>query len=181
MGKIYQSISPQLKEWISSQKLFFVATAPLSSNGHVNCSPKGLDTFRIIDEHTVAYQDLTGSGIETIAHLKENRRITIMFCAFDGPPKIVRLYGDGEVFVPGMMRFDALTQLFPTHAGMRAVIVITLTRISDSCGHAVPLFEFKSERDVLNNWTLKKGAEGLVEYRKLKNEKSIDELNGLLS
>lgn len=179
MGKLYEIISPQLKEWISNQKLFLVASAPLSADGHVNVSPKGLDTFRIIDETTVAYLDLTGSGIETIAHLKENKRVTIMFCAFDGPPKIVRLYGTGEVIDMKDEEYISLSALFPSHPGARAVIRIKLSRIADSCGYAVPLFDFKSDRDVLDKWALNKGDEGLIEYRKLKNEKSIDDLDGL--
>src|SRR5215203_4758410 len=101
MGKVFEGITPDLKKWIEKQKMFFVATAPLSAEGHINCSPKGLDSFRILDERTVAYQDLTGSGIETIAHIRENKRIVIMFCAFNGPPKIVRLHGNGEAIKPG--------------------------------------------------------------------------------
>ncbi|MEP7264809.1 MAG: pyridoxamine 5'-phosphate oxidase family protein [Bacteroidota bacterium] len=179
MGKLYDEINLSLKEWISTQKLFFVATAPLSENGHVNVSPKGLDTFRIIDKTTVAYLDLTGSGIETIAHLKENKRITIMFCAFDGPPKIVRMYGTGEVVEANDKEYISLSALFPLHPGARAIIKINLSRIVDSCGYAVPLFDFKSDRDVLDKWALNKGDEGLKEYRKMKNEKSIDDLDGL--
>lgn len=179
MGKLYESISESLKEWINNQKLFFVSTAPLSLQDHINCSPKGLDTFRIVDDHTVAYQDLTGSGIETVAHLKENGRITIMFCALNGPPKIVRLYGTGKVITAEAEEFEVLSKLFPSHAGMRAIIVVNVTRIADSCGYAVPLYDFKGNRDVLDKWTLNKGDEGLIEYRKMKNRKSIDGLEGL--
>ena len=106
MGKIYEAITPEIETWLAKQKIFFVATAPLSAEGHINCSPKGLDSFRIIDGNTVAYQDLTGSGVETIAHLQENGRIVIMFCAFDGPPKIIRFHGTGEVITPGDESFE---------------------------------------------------------------------------
>lgn len=179
MGKTYPHISTELQQWIAHQKLFFVSTAPLSADGLVNCSPKGLDSFRILDAHTVAYQDLTGSGVETIAHLRENGRIVIMFCAFDGPPKIVRLHGTGEVITPGHGDFEKLSSLFPQHLGTRAYIRINVTRISDSCGYAVPLYEFKKDRDVLDKWAANKGKEGLIEYRATKNTQSIDGLEGL--
>jgi hypothetical protein len=181
MGKIYDTITLPLTDWITKQKLFFVSTAPLSSHGHINCSPKGLDTFRIIDETTVAYQDLTGSGIETIAHLQENGRIVIMFCAFDGPPKIVRLHGTGKPVFQDDGEYIKLSGLFPAHPGTRAFIVVNVKRISDSCGYAVPLFDFKKDRDVLDNWTLNKGEEGLIEYRAKKNKTSIDGMDGMCS
>jgi hypothetical protein len=181
MGKTYDTITPQLSEWIAKQKLFFISTAPLSSHGHINCSPKGLDTFRIIDDTTVAYQDLTGSGIETIAHLKENGRIVIMFCAFDGPPKIVRLHGTGKPISINDAEYIKLSELFSSHPGTRAYIIINVNRISDSCGYAVPIFEFKKDRDVLDNWTLNKGEDGLKEYRAMKNKASIDGMDGISS
>lgn len=179
MGKQYETISDQLKEWVSHQKIFFVATAPLSAEGHINCSPKGLDSFRIIGPNEVVYQDLTGSGVETIAHVKENKRIVIMFCAFDGPPKIVRLHGEGEVIEPGHYEFDNLATIFPHHLGTRAYIKVKVSRISDSCGYSVPLYDFKKDRDVLDKWAANKGEEGLVEYRALKNKESIDGIEGL--
>lgn len=179
MGKTYDEITPDLLKWIKKQKLFFVGTAPLSGKGHINVSPKGLDSFRVLDEHTVAYQDLTGSGIETIAHLQENGRIVIMFCGFEGPPKIVRLHGHGEPVVPGDTDFEKLATFFPDHPGTRAYIRIAVDRISDSCGYSIPLYEYKGDRDVLDKWTAAKGPEGMVEYRGVKNRQSIDGLNGL--
>jgi len=159
--------------------MFFVATAPLSAEAHINCSPKGLDSFRIINGNTVAYQDLTGSGVETIAHLKENGRIVIMFCAFDGPPKIIRFHGIGEVITSGDEGFEELNVQFPQRMGTRAYIKINVTRISDSCGYSIPLYEFKQDRDVMDKWVANKGPEGLVEYRALKNKESIDGIDAL--
>jgi hypothetical protein len=158
--------------------MFFVASAPLDPAGHVNLSPKGLDTFRILDPGTVAYLDLTGSGIETVAHLKENGRIVIMFCAFQGPPNILRLHGRGRV-VEADAEFDALRALFPEFEGVRSVIVVEITRVSDSCGFAVPLLRYEGEREQLQAWAKKKGAEGLKDYRAAKNSQSIDGLRGL--
>ena len=179
MGKVFNAITPELKKWIEKQRMFFVATAPLSPDGHINCSPKGLDSFRIIDDHTVAYQDLTGSGIETIAHIQENKRIVLMFCAFNGPPKIVRLHGLGEAIIPGDEDFEFLSSQFPYKRGTRAFIRIRLNRISDSCGYAVPLYEFVEDRNVLDKWVEAKTDEGLEEYRLAKNAESIDGIKGL--
>ncbi len=176
MGKVYESITPHLKTFIEKQKLFFVSTAPLSQEGLVNISPKGLDSLRILDEQTVAYLDLTGSGAETIAHLKENQRITFMFCAFDGPPKIVRLYGKGEVFERDTPGFEAMKEHFPDYLSARSIIKVKLNRISDACGYTVPLYEFKEDRDTMKKWVDNKGEAALVEYRKLKNSKSLDGL-----
>lgn len=138
MAKTYEKIDDKLADWIKQQHLFFVATAPLTRDGHINCSPKGGDSFRVLDPVTVAYQDLTGSGAETIAHLRENGRVVIMFCAFDGAPRIVRLHGRGEALAPGHADFASLAARFPQHLGTRAFIRITVSRISDSCGYAVP-------------------------------------------
>src|SRR5246127_5117383 len=129
MGKVYEAIDPKLREWLSEQKIFFVATAPLSPEGHVNCSPKAGESFRVIDEQTVAYLDLTGSGVETVAHVKENERIVLMFCAFDGAPKIVRLHGRGEVIEPRNGDFERLKSIFSSSAGIRSIIKVHLTRI----------------------------------------------------
>ena len=159
--------------------MFFVATAPAGVDGHVNLSPKGLDTFGIIDPTTVAYLDLTGSGVETIAHLRDNGRIVIMFCAFEGAPKILRLYGRGEVVVPSDARFAALRARFPTYAGTRSVILVIVERIADSCGYAVPLYRFEGQRSQLLDWADRKGAEGVVAYRAERNHESIDGLPGL--
>lgn len=179
MGKRFDSITPDLAEWISRQRLFFVASAPLAREGLVNCSPKGMDTFRIVGPREIAYLDLTGSGIETAAHLKENGRITFMFCAFTGPPKIVRLHGTGEVVTSQDESFEVLRRLFPEYPGARAVIRAHLHRISDSCGYAVPRYEYVGERDTLIRWADTKGPEGLVNYRAEKNLRSLDGLPGL--
>ncbi len=179
MGKIFEKITPELKEWIAKQKMFFVATAPLSEKGLVNCSPKGLDSFRVLDDTTVAYQDLTGSGVETIAHIKENKRIVIMFCAFEGPPNIVRIHGEGEVVEPDDKRFAELEEQFPKHNGTRAFIIVHAKRISDSCGYSVPVYEFKNDRDVLDKWVDRKGTDGVKQYQKEKNLESLDGLAGL--
>jgi len=179
MEKGAEGITPELRSWLERQKVFFVATAPLSGAGHVNCSPKGGDTFRILGAKEVAYLDLTGSGIETVAHLKENGRIVLMFCAFDGPPKIVRLHGRGEVIRPGDGRFDKLLAGFKSYPGVRSLIKVTLDRISDSCGYGVPLYEFRGERDALRKWAEKKGVNGLEDYRSSENQNSIDGLPGL--
>lgn len=179
MGKVFDGIDSALTEFIAHQKLFFVATSPLSAEGHVNLSPKGMDSFRVLGPQQVAYLDLTGSGIETVAHLKENRRITFMFCAFDGPPRILRLYGRGEVIEPSHPEFAQLRSLFGEHLGARAVIRAKLHRIADSCGYAVPRYTFVEDRDTLTKYALNKGEQGLCDYRALKNAKSLDGLPGL--
>jgi Pyridoxamine 5'-phosphate oxidase len=174
-----ENIDGKLAEWIKRQRIFFVATSPMSKEGHVNCSPKGGDSFRVIDARTVAYQDLTGSGAETIAHLHENGRIVIMFCAFEGPPRIVRLHGRGEIVTPGRPDFASLVAHFPENPGTRAVIRVTVSRVSDSCGYGVPFFGYRGRRDTLDQWVEAKGTAGLEEYRKTKNAQSIDGLPAL--
>jgi hypothetical protein len=181
MGKVYDSIDEPLQRFLERQHVFFVSTAPWTDDGHINVSPKGGDTFRILGPREVAYLDLTGSGVETIAHLRENGRIVVMFCAFDGAPKIVRLHGRGTVVEKGEPAFDALAARFPSHAGARGVIRIDVTRITDSCGYAVPLLEYKGDRNQLDLWTDRKGADGLVRYQHEKNAESIDGLPGLKS
>jgi hypothetical protein len=176
MAKTYEEIDAKLADWIGQQHLFFVATAPLTGAGHVNCSPKGGDSFRILDPLTVAYQDLTGSGAETIAHLRENGRIVIMFCAFDGAPRIVRLHGRGEALTAGHADFASLAARFPYHFGTRAFIRVTVGRVSDSCGFAVPLYEYRGERDTLDQWTESKGPDKIKEYQRAKNARSLDDL-----
>ena len=180
MGKTFDAIDERLEAFLRDQRLFFVATAPLDANGHLNCSPKGLDTFAVLDSHTVAYLDLTGSGVETIAHLRENGRIVLTFSAFEGPPKIVRLHGRGVVVEPADEHFAALRARFPAHHdGVRSVIQIAVERISDSCGYGVPRYEFVGERSQMAAWIEKKGPEGLVQYRATRNRASIDGLPGL--
>ena len=179
MGKIDEGINGELASWIGRQRLFFVATAPLAGDGHLNCSPKGGDTFRIIDPITVAYQDLTGSGVETIAHLRENGRMVILFCAFEGPPKIVRLHGAGEVILPTDPEFASLAERFPQNPGTRAIVRIKVTHVSGSCGYAVPFFDYREDRTTLDEWADGKGPAKLKAYRQEKNAKSIDGLPGL--
>jgi Pyridoxamine 5'-phosphate oxidase len=180
MGKTYDEITPELSEWIAEQKLFFVATAPLSQSGLVNCSPKGMDTFRVLGPSQVAYLDFTGSGVETIAHLRENGRIVVMFCALAGPPKIVRLHGTGDVVTPEHPDWADLRSRFLADApGARAIIKLSLTRVSDSCGFAMPRFDYVEERDVLTRWAQSKTEAELAEYRAQKNAESLDGLPGL--
>jgi Pyridoxamine 5'-phosphate oxidase len=174
VGRSFDALTPALAEAVRAAPLFFVATAPLAADGHVNLSPKGADTLRVLDERTVAYLDLTGSGAETIAHLRENGRITLMFTAFEGPPRIVRLAGRGETLPPD----HALAPLFPTYLGTRAIIRVALDRIWDSCGYGVPRYTYEGDRTRLLETDAKKGAEGLARYRAEHNV-SIDGLPGL--
>ena len=179
MGQTYQQIDSALEQFIRSQHMFFVATAPLSADGHVNLSPKGLDTLRVVDPRTLAYLDYVGSGAETIAHLRENRRIVIMVCAFQGAPRIVRFHGRGEVIEPTEPEFHEMRALFPADPAGRAIIRVSIERISDSCGFGVPLFAFEKDRSQLPDWAARKGEQGLHEYQKKKNSNSIDGLPAL--
>ncbi|HUZ09805.1 MAG TPA: pyridoxamine 5'-phosphate oxidase family protein [Acidimicrobiales bacterium] len=180
MGRTYDALDHKLSAFVLSQPVFFVATAPLGPEGHVNCSPKGnRGDLVVLDDRRVAYQDLTGSGVETIAHLRENGRIVVMFCAFTGPPRIVRLHGRGEAVEPGDPRYGDLAALFPPEAGVRAVVVVDVMRISDSCGYGVPVMTFEHHRENLDHWAETKGPDGLVTYRADKNTVSVDGLPGL--
>ena len=178
MDKGLSCLDEELRSRIARQKLFFVGTAPLDGAGHINCSPKGGDTFRVLGDREVAYLDLTGSGIETVAHLQENGRIVVMFCAFEGGPRIVRLHGRGEVVYPDSPDYPGLLAAFGSLPGARAVIRIAVTRLSDSCGYSVPRFEYAGPRDTLDQWAEKKGGEGLAAYRESRNARSIDGLAG---
>jgi len=175
----FSSISDDLARWWAEQPLFFVATAPSGSAGHVNCSPKGLDTLRILGPQRVAYLDLTGSGVETIAHLRDNGRITLMACAFNGAPRISRIYGAGTVHELGSPGFDGLAARFPDLPGARAVIDVAVDRVTTSCGYAVPLMDAVGDRDRLLDWARAKGDDGLAAYRESKNATSIDGRPGL--
>lgn len=176
MAKVVERITDELRSFIQAQPLFFVGTAPLEAGGHVNLSPKGLDTLRVLGPHRVAYLDLTGSGNETSAHLAQNGRITLMFCAFQGPPSILRLYGRGAAVLPGDAAWGELLPLFPAHPGVRQIITVDVHRVQTSCGFAVPRMEPAGDRDTLHRWALNKGEPGLVEYRREKNARSIDGL-----
>jgi hypothetical protein len=180
MAERFASIKPDLAEWWAAQPLFFVATAPGGARGHVNLSPKGLDTLRILGPTRVAYLDLTGSGVETIAHLRDDGRITLMACAFAGAPRISRIYGAGTVYELGSAGFCELMPNFPELPGRRAIIDIAVDRVTTSCGYAVPMMDLVSDRDRLLEWARAKGDDGLVDYRASKNERSIDDLPGLI-
>jgi hypothetical protein len=187
MGKVYERIDEHQREWIGRREMFFVGTAPLAGEGRVNVSPKGpIGTFRVLDDRTVAYLDMVGSGAETVAHLRENGRIVVMFCAFEGPPRILRLHGRGEVVPAGDARFEevcARADFAPPHeveAARRAVILVEVERISDSCGYGVPLMSYEGERVHAEKWAEKKVREGgeaaIVDYVAKKNAASIDGL-----
>ncbi len=180
MGKLFPVIDDALQAWIAAQHVFFVASAPRGDAGHVNCSPRGGDSLRVLGPTTVAWKDSAGSGIETIAHIRENGRVTIMLCAFDGAPRIVRLQGRGEIVVAGSPEFERLQAAFPgPWLGVRAIVRVQLTRITDSCGFGVPLYQFVGERDQMAKWCEKKGEAGVRDYVREKNAVSIDGLPGL--
>jgi hypothetical protein len=177
----FAELSPDLAQWWREQPVFFVATAPAGDGGHVNLSPKGYDTLRVLGPQRVAYLDLTGSGVETIAHLRENARITLMACAFTGNPRISRIYGRGIVHEVGTPGFDALAPDFPPLPGRRSIIEVEVERVTTSCGYAVPLMDLVDDRDRLKVWAEKKGDDGVVAYWASKNRESIDGLPGLSS
>lgn len=179
MATTYPALSDEHVAWIAEQPLFFVASAPSGEEGHVNVSPKGYDTFRVLDAHRVAYLDLTGSGAETIAHLRQNGRLTIMFCAFAGRPRVLRLYGQGRSLRPGDDGFDELLERFELIAGSRAIVTLDIERIQTSCGYGVPLMEMTSERETLVEWAERKGDDGLANYWATRNATSIDGLDSL--
>jgi hypothetical protein len=181
MGKRFTELDEDLRAFIARQHVFFVATAPLAADGHVNLSPKGLDTFRVLGPTTVAYLDLTGSGVETIAHLRENGRLTVMFCAFEGRPRILRLYGRGRAVEPGDTDWPAVSSGFSELPGVRSVVVMEVERIADSCGYAVPRYEYVGDRPQLADWAEKKGPDGIRKYQAQKNRASLDGLPGLPS
>ena len=179
MGKQYGTIDEPLRAFIEAQRVFFVATAPAGATGHVNVSPKGLETLRILGPTTIAYLDFVGSGAETIAHVRENGRIVVMLCAFEGPPKIVRLHGRGTVVEPDDDDFVALRAQFPPARGVRSVIRIDLDRITDSCGYGVPRYDFVAPRTQLDDWAARKGDDGIRDYQRNNNARSIDDLPAL--
>ncbi len=174
MAKFYSDLDAWLQNFIKEQKIFFTATAP--QKGRINLSPKGIDTFRCIDNKTVAYLDLTGSGNETSAHLNEDSRMTIMFCSFSDNPLILRLYGQGKVIRPRDKEWQTFYSLFKPLPGERQIIVLEVDSAQTSCGFGVPVYEFKEERKTLIEWANKKGEQGIYEYWEAKNLKSIDGL-----
>ncbi len=172
MGKQLKSLTPRLIDFIKNQKLFFVATA--MENGTVNLSPKGLDSLRVVDENQVVWLNLTGSGNETAIHLSHKNRITLMFCAFEGNPLILRLYGKASVHDFNDAGWKKHADLFPPTPGSRQLIVVDVEKVQTSCGMGVPLMEYKEDRRALLDWAENKGQDGLEEYWKMKNTKSID-------
>jgi hypothetical protein len=173
--KLHENITPELTSWIAKQHVFFVGSAPLSANGHVNLSPKGHDCMSVLDDKTVCYLDMTGSGNETSAHILENGRLTFMWCSFDGAPRILRLYGRGEVVLPvNTERWNELVVHFDPLPGMRQIIVNHVDRVVTSCGFAVPFMDYKEDRNSLQKWSKVKGEERLIEYRREHNCESID-------
>ena len=178
--KLHERIDGRLREFIDAQAMFFVATAPSGPDGHVNLSPKGMGgTFAVLGEHRVAYLDYHGSGAETIAHLRENGRITLMFCAFQGPPNIVRLHGRGRAVPITDPEHAELARHFPDapdRHGVRSIIDVDVHRVSDSCGYSVPLMTYEGDRDLLLRWNERKTEADLAEYRRVRNGVSIDGL-----
>lgn len=171
----FDQLNDKLREFISAQHMFFTASAP-GNGGRVNLSPKGIDTLAIVDDKTVAYLDLTGSGNETAAHIRDNGRLTIMLCAFEGGPRILRMYGTGRSVQPGDGEWDALAARFAALPGVRQIIVLAIESVQISCGFGVPLYEYKGQREQLIEWGAKKGADGVREYQAAKNAVSIDGL-----
>jgi hypothetical protein len=186
MGKVFAGIDEHVARWIAAQTLFFVASAPLDPQGHVNASPKGpIETLRVLDERTVAYLDLVGSGAETVAHVRENGRIVIMLCAFQGPPRIVRLHGRAEILLAGDARFRALLERcafpeFDVPESRRSIVMVDVQRVADSCGYGVPLMTYEGQRPHMGAWAAKKtrvdGPDALLDYQREKNARSIDGL-----
>ena len=172
MGKQLESITDQLKKFIEKQPLFFVGTA--ANDGRVNVSPKGTDSFRVIDQNKIVWLNLTGSGNETAAHLLKNDRMTIMFCAFEGKPLILRLYGKAKIYHKRDSEFLEYSSLFPENTGSRQIIEMEVDLVQTSCGYAVPFMVYKEERTTLNDWSEKLGKEKIEEYWENKNTKSID-------
>lgn len=176
MGKVYGSIGDEHRAFIEHQHVFFVASAPLSGSGHVNVSPKGLDALRVVNANTVMYLDLTGSGNETAAHITENGRMTIMFCAFDGNPKILRLYCRGEIVTRGTPGWAEALAHFPQFPGIRQIVIGRVGSVQTSCGFGVPLLSFTEQRDQLPRWAENRGDAAMVDYRRTRNAVSLDGL-----
>jgi hypothetical protein len=189
MGRLHDTVDGPLADWILRQPVFFVATAPLASDGHVNCSPKGnRGELAVTGARQIAYVDQTGSGVETIAHLRENGRIVVMLCSFEGPPRIVRLHGTGKAVLRDDEAFGELVGHFAGQegddgglgAGIRSIVVVEVRRISDSCGYGVPLMDFGGHRDAMDDWSRRKGEDGIRAYWQEKNTASLDGLPGVV-
>ncbi len=174
MATFYEHIDEKLQAFIEKQHMFFVASAPLSAEGHVNVSPKGRDSLRVLSPNRVAYVDMIGSGNETSAHVLENGRITLMFCAFEGPANIVRLFGQGRTILPTDAEWAELNPLFPQYINTRQIIMAEIDKVQSSCGYAVPFMDFVSDRDTLTRWAENQGEDALEDYKRRKNLSSID-------
>lgn len=174
MGKKFPALLPEHEAFIKKQHMFFVGSAPLKADGHVNLSPKGHDVFRILSPTEVAYLDLTGSGNETSAHVEENGRITFMFCAFEGPPMIMRLYGTGRVVLPGTPEWEERIPHFELLPGARQLFVADIHTVQTSCGFAVPFLSYTGERETLKRWAVQKGEDGIRDYHREKNTLTLD-------
>lgn len=180
VGTVYEAIDSKIRTWIEKQHVFFVATAPLAETGSVNLSPKGYDTLRVLDDRTLAFLDYGGSGVETIAHVRENGRIVIMMCSFSGLPKIYRFHGRGSVVMPTDAEFADLAAKFDrTELGVRAIVRVDVERISDSCGYGVPFYDYRGERPTSVQHIRDNGPGDIREYLKEKNPRSIDGLPGI--
>jgi len=179
VGKVFEGIDETMARWISAQPVWFVATAPLAPDGHVNVSPRGHDSLSILGPGRVAWVDYTGSGVETIAHVRENGRICLMFASFDRRPRVVRLHGRGSVALPGEAAYDDVVGRHSAHPSTRAVVIVDVERVGESCGYGVPVMDLVGERDLLRMTADKKGPDGMDSYRALKNAASIDGLPGL--
>ena len=174
MSKFYTKITSRLQKFIEAQKIFFIATAP--NSGRINLSPKGMDSFKVMNENRVLWLNVTGSGNETAAHLLENKRITIMFCSFEKVPNILRLYGKGKEIKPNDATWNKVISLFSETPGTRQIFDITIESAQTSCGMSIPFYEFKGERNDLNNWAENQGEENIKQYWEDKNQTSIDGL-----
>lgn len=180
MGQVYERIDERIQRWVAAQPMFFVGSAPLSATGHINVSPKGLDTLRILDDRTLAFLDSGGSGIETVAHVRENARIVIMLCAFEGQAKIFRFHGRGEIVTPIDTEFASLVEKFDTNElGVRSIVRVHIDRISDSCGYGVPLMSFEAQRNISQKYLRSRGMQHVRDSAETKNQASIDGLPGI--
>jgi len=171
----FEALNDKLIAFIGEQHMFFTGSAP-GHGGRINVSPKGIDSLAVLDERTVAYLDLTGSGNETSAHIHDNGRLTIMLCSFEGPPRILRMYGTGRVVQPDDVEWGALSTRFPHRPGTRQVIVLSIESVQTSCGFGVPFYSYIGQRDQMIEWAKKKGADGVRQYQREKNAVSIDGL-----
>lgn len=180
MGRTFEALTPALTSFVEAQHVFFVATAPAGTDGHVNLSPKGCDTLRVLDDRRLVYLDLTGSGIETVAHLRQNGRITLLFAALEGAPQLVRVWGKGQAVLREDERFPALAALFSELPGTRAVVDVAIERVGTSCGYGVPMYRYEGERSRLVDNLAAKGPDGVAAYWAKHNQTSIDGLPGLV-